>query len=480
MIDEKVRFEQLLERLRCPSCRKAYRYEPLEQAGIGGIFGLLHCECRAWPVLDSIPILADRRVGAYEHTTATEESPGPTPDELVAMLRAGRGLEALRECLAIPVALPYRIRRLPLMRDLSRQPGFLALGRNLRRLQLRTILGHERQKAKYARNWLATFFGRWSPLHGDLFAYFFHRFCMPRYLAATEVMSLIPRTGKPVLDLACGFGHFAHFLTGSRVAESVVGGDFNFFPMWAARQTIAPEASFVFLDASQPLPFADGVFGAALCSDAFHLIPNKPGVLAEMHRTVDGGPLVFTRVGNHSTLPLEGEELTAAGYLELFGPGNTWLFSEDDLVRDYLSRHTPDLARHVDPESLAHEKYLSAVVWPEGAALPQPQRLAVWPHEIGRLQLNPLYRARRQRDGGVTVELRIPGNWFALQNARLTTYMPFFETISADAIAALHTGGGQTPEIRSLVDRFVLIGLPEHYAPDPLAITDPPATPHPA
>lgn len=469
MTNGKIRFERLLSLMRCPACCRSYRYEPVHQPDADGLYGLLHCQCRTWPVLDSIPILADRRVGAYEHTTAAEEFRGPTPAELTGLIRAGKGMEALLECLAIPVVLPGKLRRLPVLRGLSRRPETLAIGRGLRRTQLRRLL-RRAEASEYAQDWLATFFGRWSPLSGDLFSYYFNRFCMPRYLAATTIISTIPNTAKPVLDVACGFGHFGHFLTGGRIADWVVGADFNFFPMWAAKRTIAPEASFVFLDAGQPLPFTDRQFGAAICSDAFHYVRNKKGLAAEMSRIVDAGPLALTRVGNGAVLPAEGEELTAAGYLDLFGAGRTWLSAEGELVKHYLSRQTPDLSIRVDPETLRHDKWLSAVVLPDGAEPPRPKHLATWPHEIGRLQLNPMYRPAPQPDGSVLVRLEIPGTWFALENAGLTAYMPFEETVTADAVTALRAGR-RTPEIDSLIGRFVLLGLPERYAPDPLGLS---------
>lgn len=474
MTNAKVRFERLRSLLRCPACCGPYCYEPVPQPDTDGVYGLLHCRCRSWPVLDSIPILAERRVGAYEHTTGTEEYRGPTPFELTDLIRTGKGTEALLDCLAIPVVLPGMLRRLPLLRGLSRRPETLAIGRGLRRAQLRRMLGRA-EASEYARDWLATFFGRWSPLSGDLFSYYFHRLCMPRYLAAMEIMSTIPGTAKPVLDVACGFGHFGHFLTASRIADWVVGADFNFFPMWAAKRTIAPDASFVFLDAGQPLPFADRQFGAAICSDAFHYVPNKKGLVAELSRIVDAGPLVLNRVGNGAVLPPEGEELTAAGYLDLFGAERTWLSAEGELVKGYLSRHTPDLSVRVDPESLRHEKWLSAVLLPDGVEPPRPTRLATWPHELGRLQLNPMYRPAPQPDGSVVVRLEVPGTWFALENAGLTAYMPFEATIPADAVAALRAGR-RTPEIDSLIGRFVLLGLPERYAPDPLGLPGPGAS----
>jgi SAM-dependent methyltransferase/uncharacterized protein YbaR (Trm112 family) len=474
MPDHTERFRRLLALMRCPSCRDAYRYEPMPQRDATGLYGLLSCRCRTWPVIDAIPIMADRRVGAYEHTRAGEEYVGRTPAELVEMVRAGRGLDALLDCLSIPIALPMRLRRLPVLQKVSRHPLALGIGSALRRSQIRRMLSRPADRVT-AHDWLRLFYGRWSPLRGDLHSYFFHRFAMPRTLAALSLAATIPRSSKPLLDVACGCAHLAHSLTTMGITDWTVEADFNFAPMWAASRTIAPHASFVFLDASQALPFDDDQFGAVLCSDAFAYIPNRAGLLAEMHRCVDAGPLVLTRVNNLTALPIEADdELTAPQYAELLGRDRTWIFSEDELVKCYLWRRTPDLTARPDPARLEHDKWLSMVVLPESIPPAASRRIAAWPHAAGTLQLNPLYEATPQRDGSVQLRVHYPTTWFALENAGATVYLPPEATITRDAVEALRAGR-RTSEIETLISRFVLLGLPESYAPDVLGLRQRPS-----
>jgi SAM-dependent methyltransferase len=470
-----ARFLRLVELLRCPATGRPYRYEPVAQRDAElGVYGVLHGDDGPWPVIDSIPILLDAPVGAYEHY-GRQTVLGPTPSRLVEMIRAGRGREALIECLAVPYVPganaqdPQGWLERRLYHHLRRHVVRPGTGRRIRRRQLARLLARESHRLT-ATDLIRFFYGPGSPLPHGYLHYFLYRYCLPRSLAAVSLMSLIPPTPRPVLDLACGFGHFAHFLTGQPVTDWMVGADFNFIPMWAARRTSAPQASFVLLDAGAPLPFRDDAFGAALCSDAFTYIPRKRELVAEMARVAGDHPLVFPRLYNRTALPqAEAEEMSAAEYRALFGaPERTWIASEDALVRCYLDGRSPDLRRQAAPASMTHDKFLSAFVRPAGMPAAAPRRFAAWPHSAGRLQLNPIFTPRPAADGGIEIEAWFDNPHFCLQNAGATSYMPRRARIPAETLARLREGAGGG-DVEALVRSFVLLGLPERYAPDPLS-----------
>lgn len=94
--------------------------------------------------------------------------------------------------------------------------------------------------------------------------------------------------------------------------------------------------------------------------------------------------------------------------------------------------------------------------------------LAGWPHAAaGRLQINPIFSARK-RDGGARLSTWFDNTHFCLQNASMFEYMPRIAEIDAATIAALR-GGTRSAGAELLVDEFVVLGLPERFAPDPLA-----------
>src|SRR5439155_24169634 len=89
----------------------------------------------------------------------------------------------------------------------------------------------------------------------ELYHHFRHRFAQPRHLTSLALASLLPRDARPVLDLACGFGHTLHYWTARHPGSSFIGLDRNFFELYVARRWIAPGAEYVCTDADGALPF---------------------------------------------------------------------------------------------------------------------------------------------------------------------------------------------------------------------------------
>ena len=87
----------------------------------------------------------------------------------------------------------------------------------------------------------------------------------------------------------------------------------------------------------------------------------------------------------------------------------------------------------------------------------------------GNLQINPIFKVKLRPDGGADLGAWFNNTHFALQNARATVYMPRQLSLTPATVAALRAGQ-RTPEIEALIQDFVLIGLPDHFAVDPLGV----------
>lgn len=451
-------FDQLLEILRCPKCGQVLEFQsvaaPWPQARE---FGILKCRCASYPVVDGIPILMGGTVGAFEHTMGSADFVGPAVEDLCQKVLAGRGVDALLRCIAFPITLK-RLRKVP-PRRLWTSRGFLNLMAGLRRGQLRSQCLADRASLS-AEDWLRSFFGRFSPVQGDMFNYSFYRLAQPRYLATLALTKHLPESNKPVLDLACGFGHLGYNLSECAERHVVVGVDRNFFQLWLAQHWIAPKNRFVCANADESLPFRHGSFSATLCSDAFHYFRRKDLVMEEIDRCGSGRPVLLTRVGNKAIEPNEGFELTPTEYLRLC-KGDSWMiFGEEELLSRYLARE-PAIASQHSKTIVPGEKWLS-LVYP--GTPPDDMRRnpsSGWLHAVGPLAINPIYRVSRAGQNW-RLDFRFPSDHYKSENARMGTYCPQTITISDETYRQVKTNI-RSPEVEHLIGQMVAIGVPNSY-----------------
>jgi hypothetical protein len=86
-----------------------------------------------------------------------------------------------------------------------------------------------------------------------------------------------------------------------------------------------------------------------------------------------------------------------------------------------------------------------------------------WPHAEGRLALNPIYRQDGESESG-ELHLRhtFPSPWYAKEDGQCRSYEPEAISIGTDALADL-TRGNRTSAIEQLIERCVVVGLPERF-----------------
>lgn len=484
--------EGWIDSLRCPDCRAAFSFTAVEDQArtpssthaidplheqTGGQreavssarddtvreafrYGILQCHCFRYPVVDGIPVLLKGKVGLLGFS-GDFESKGPAVEEIVALVAQGNGPEALVRCLGFT----------PQFKLLDRLPGWRlwhsnlvsALGRKWVERRLRAMLNGDRQKLS-AEDWFEFFFGGATASDPGHLPYYRNRIVLPRTLAAFSLLRLLPAADKPILDLACGYGPFAHYLTKRRNSTPVIGMDFNFYLVWGQKYWIAPDAAFVCADGNKRLPFADDSFVGVFCSDAFMYLKDKPGVLAEFDRLAPGKPVILSRVGNKTASPREvmGDSHSAVGYMELLASGEPRVFSEYALVRHYLARRNPLASEPTDPRDLRWDKWLHFVL--NGQSLRQVvvDPALEWPHQVGKLSFSPLFDRRIIDGGKYRLDLRFPTTWFAYQNGDMYGYHGDLIECSANVVERARSGGVD-PEVQNLLERFVLIGLPERY-----------------
>ena len=452
-------FDRFLALLRCPSCSGALSFT--EVSPRNGRSGILACGCTRYPLLEGVPILMKRPVGIISHWNDGDISEGPTGAELVALLQDGKVDEALARCLVFPRQYPgqRRLKRAHLWpSDLGNQVGLKQTRKELDALLAR------RPASLFAEDLFRFFYSRRSGNNPFLVEYFLNRFVMPRYLSAMSLVQRLPSSDKPVLDIACGYGNFEHFLTRRERAMPAVGIDFNFYQVWGARHWVAPDAQFACCDVSQPLPFADAAFSAMVCSDAFMLFPDQALLRDEVDRVAPGRPQIYARCGNVDVGPPNpptGGERSPEGYWELFGRERTRIFRDSQTWRDYLMRRHPYEATELQLPELRWEKYLTYVVHPETLD-GVPDASGMLPHGVGQLTFNPVIDVVGRKGDEIQTEFMFRSAWGGYEDADMMCYAPRWGKYDRGSLQrALAEPGSQAA--RDLVDRFVFVGLPRAY-----------------
>jgi uncharacterized protein YbaR (Trm112 family) len=418
----------LLEILRCPYCGSPLSIvenDALVRGGESGDdvpWGVLGCECCAYPVLDGIPILmADEATRRAMHTLEA----GKPEDALVAVL-AGSG----------SAAPPERLRGL-------------------------------------VRGEVETYQEALSLLCGDAEGtWFLHHFSDPTYVAAEALLRAIAQDGWPVrgrtLDLCGGAGHLARVL--DTLSERDGGGpdtvlaDLHYWKLWLARRYTAREVASVCCDANHPLPFTPDTFSLVLLLDAFPYVWHKRLLADEMARLAgDDGVIVMPHLHSASGENFSaGDTLTPAAYQRLFARLGARLFSDRRMLDDVLERRVVDLSRDVTPEELGGEASLTLIAT-RMLDLYRRHELTMTRGIGGEVAVNPLYRVER-RGGSSILTLEFPTPEYEAEFGDCRRYMPERVTIEADLSGRI-TPERIGPSYDELCARRVLIDAPVGYAP---------------
>jgi SAM-dependent methyltransferase len=268
----------------------------------------------------------------------------------------------------------------------------------------------------------------------------------------------------PALDVGCGGGHLTRFLVHRHGPDAVLGIDQNFFLLYLAATRIAPGARFVCADIEQGFPLAGGRFGLVLMSNVLHFLTDKRACLASARRVLAAeGLFVASSVRNRLVpAPTPSQALSPEAYQELLDELPSVIVSDDSLLRGYLAHRGPALA-HSDPGNvLVRSRLLTIVSGGDDSVFRQHEAPVEWPHAIGRLAVNPLYRRTASPDGGMRLELAWPSPGYEEDNSAMKSYLPRHAELSPAVMEAL-SNGQRTQDMRPLLSSLVLLDVPPGY-----------------
>ena len=414
--------ETLLDLLRCPFCGTRLQLvdnNTLARDADRIEFGVLGCECCAFPVTAGIPvIIADERTRNAMHG-----------------LEAGRHDEALCLLLGIDPAKNHQYKQL-LFPDTTL--GF----RDAIKLLGPTAEG----------------------------TYFLHRFSDPTFVPAESVVRAVVQAESfesgPKLDLCGGVGHLTRVLDTAQPTVAArpvtINADLHFWKLWLATRFTAPNCAAVCCSAEDPLPFTNDLFSMVVLMDAFPYIWHKRLCADEMMRVAkQDGVILLPHL--HSSLGENinsGDPLSPSAYGELFAPYEPRLFSDARLLDDVIEHQVTDLSDARSPEQLGNEPSLTLIGSPQRAVyrrLPVPDQLA----STGELKVNPLYKSKHQ-NGRTVLRLSFPTPDYEEEFGVCRRYLPNILTIDGDLTGRISPEqlGSRYTELRR---RRVLIDVPPRY-----------------
>ena len=449
----------LLSLLRCPFCNGRVEIGKGLPAACEPSYGILLCACSRFPVLSGIPILQRGIIG----------SAGETAEDVLSMIETGRCREALLAVLLpapppSPSLAPAWIRTLPTFRGMWRLKDSRHRS-NVRRWREESA-AWLLDRPPLTTAWdLFEFYCSRSGSGTKDGNYFPYRFGIPRHLVGLSFLSTIERPRRPLLDLACGFGHLTRGMSDRAAGQAVIGADHVFFCLYVAKHWIAPNAAYVCCSAETALPFETGAFSAVLCSDSFQYFAHKASCMREMQRVANGGGAVMVVSTRNATVShlYPCAPLSPQGYLDLVDRWPARVVPNTTVLRRYLQRQGPALSHQVEDETFDRDPYLNLIASDEPDYFRDYGRFSDWPHAAGPLTINPLYVKAGIGDGGSTSLLRtFPSTYFERENIECRDYLPDRVEISEDSLKALHEQK-RTPDVERLIESFVVLGIPEGY-----------------
>jgi ubiquinone/menaquinone biosynthesis C-methylase UbiE/uncharacterized protein YbaR (Trm112 family) len=450
----------LLQLLRCPFCGGKLTAGETKATAAYQEYGVLACHCGEYPVVAGIPILKKGVI----------ESARQKADDVIELIRSGTYENALLSMVMPPPPpssqlAPAWMRALPSTRGIGRLKewcGRLALPRWRREA---TALLTDTQGEATACDIFKLYFLESRGAPKELYTYETFRYGQPRHLVGLSFTTLIQRPNRPVLDLACGFGHLTPALLERAGEQGVVGADRSFFDLYVAKKCFAPQAQYVCCEADAALPFPDGAFSVVFCSDAFHWFWYKQNCIQQLKRlTQDDGTILLVAlrnglVENH----FYPGSLRPEEYQSFFADLPHRLLRNSDVLSRYLQKQGPPINHSLKSDDFANEPWLSLVASHRRDLCGEENAFDDWPHAQGRVTLNPLYKQENcNGHGNIGLRHVFPSVWYEHENRDCTMYEPQTVTIDAKILADL-AEGKRTAEMEQYLDRCVLMGMPERF-----------------
>ncbi len=448
----------LLGFLRCPFCGDRLSYKYLGTDRFDNRYGLLISGCGEFPVIADIPILHMGVIG----------NRGESVQDVVAKIKSGEFEQALISMMVptpnIPIRKTGKYKRAAnvLINLVSRNKGVNSKQEIIDRSINRFI---EICNEPTVEELLRFFFlenGFGKDTH---FIFFFYRYGLPRHITTLGALPVINNTEMPILELGCGCGHITREIL-KRVNNSpVVGIDKSFFALFIAKKMMATEADFICYDVNNGIPFDNNAFYATIIVDGIHYIGQKFNAIREMKRVVSERGVIFLISSRNAKIQFKdaGFPLIPEGYSNLIGTLPHRIISDKDIVQSYLKNEGLNLEEQIPFEDLYNEPLLTIVASQDESVFRSYKLADNYTFLSNNPSLNPIYRPTETEDKDRLLLLRtMPPAYYENDSIDCSLYLPEKLYIDKKYYSGIKINHNY-PLYRELLDKFVLLDLPDNY-----------------